>query len=598
MRRGSTVQAAMTTQVGCAAACTSIQQSGVKNMFPAQKNQKERKERMDHWGGWASTFLAVLSAALVAACGGGGGSADTSAGTAVASKTAVALTENEKAMRELEREDDDDDDKADANGNRKECKDRNNKTFRKLLDCVTLDGVRAHQLKLRDIALANNGTRVSGTKGYDDSADYAEKVFRDAGYKVTRQAFQFQSFIELPGTSLARTAPAPAAPIPTTIQSYSGSGNVTAAVSVPTGVLGCDAASFAGFPVGNIALISRGVCSFADKATNAAAAGASAVVIYNNRPGPLNGTLSDTFTLNIAVVSVEQTVGQQLAAVPGLVLAVKTSTIRGLATTSNIIAESKEGDADNVVMVGAHLDSVDDGPGIQDNGSGSAAILEVAVQMAKVKPRNKVRFALWGAEESGLVGSTRYVESLVPAEKDRIALYLNFDMIGSPNHVFFIYDGDNSDAVGAGPGPEGSAGIEKAFEAFYNKKGVPFKGTDFDGRSDYGPFIAAGIPAGGLFTGAEGVKTAAEAELWGGIAGTAYDPCYHLACDNYGNINLFALDVNSDAVAYATLQFAMTTEVVNGIKGKKLSPRIEKSLGGTEAGAVPRWKEYPERFTD
>jgi Zn-dependent M28 family amino/carboxypeptidase len=574
------------------------------NMFPVNRNQQglkgvqEPKERPSHWGGWAGTVIAVLSAAVLAACGGGGSSENSVAGTAVASKTELALSENEKAMQELQREDDDDDDREDANGKRKDCKDRNNKTFRKLLGCVTLDGVRAHQLKLSEIALANNGTRVSGTKGYDDSADYAEKVFRDAGYKVTTQTFQFQSFIELAGTSLSRTAPAPAAPISAVIQSYSGSGDVTAAVSVPTNVLGCEAADFAGFPAGNIALISRGICPFAIKATNAQAAGAAAVVIYNNAPGPLNGTLGDTFVLNIAVVSVEQTVGQQLAATAGLVLAVKTSTIRGLATTRNVIAESKGGDDDNVVMVGAHLDSVDKGGGIQDNGSGSAAILEVAVQMGKVKPRNKLRFALWAAEESGLVGSERYVESLVPAEKDKIALYLNFDMIGSPNHVFFVYDGDNSDAVGAGPGPDGSAGIEKAFEAFYNKRGVPFKGTDFDGRSDYGPFIAAGIPAGGLFTGAEGLKTAAEAELWGGVAGAAYDPCYHLACDNYGNVNLFALDVNSDAVAYATLQFAMTTEVVNGIKGKKLNPRIEKSLGGTEAGAVPKWKEFPERFAN
>ena len=576
-------------------------------MLSATKNQqgftgfqglKKPEDRERHWGGWASTVLAVLSAAVLAACGGGGSSTDASTGTAVASKTAVALSENEKAMQELQREDDDEDDKDEANGERKECKDRNNKTFRKLLDCVTLDGVRAHQLKLNEIALANNGTRVSGTKGYDDSADYAEKVFREAGYKVTTQTFQFQSFIELPGTSLAQTAPAPAAPIAALIMSYSGSGNVTAPVTVPTNVLGCDAADFAGFPAGNIALISRGTCTFATKATNAQTAGAAAVVIYNNRVGPLNGTLGETFTLDIAVVGIEQTVGHQLAATAGLVLAVKTSTIRGLATTRNIIAESKEGDADNVVMVGAHLDSVDKGGGIQDNGSGSAAILEVAVQMGKVKPRNKVRFALWAAEESGLVGSTRYVESLVPAEKDSIALYLNFDMIGSPNHVFFIYDGDNSDGGVSGPGPDGSASIEKAFEAFYNKRGVPFKGTAFDGRSDYGPFIAAGIPAGGLFTGAEGVKTAAEAALWGGIAGAAYDPCYHQACDNYGNVNLFALDVNSDAVAYATLQFAMTTEVVNGIKGKKLNPRIEKSLGGSEAGAVPKWKEFPERFFD
>ena len=175
-------------------------------------------------------------------------------------------------------------------------------------------------------------------------------------------------------------------------------------------------------------------------------------------------------------------------------------------------------------MVGAHLDSVNAGPGINDNGSGSAAILETAVQMAKVKPRNKLRFALWGAEEASLVGSTYYVNNLLQDERDRIALYLNFDMIGSPNHVFFIYDGDDSDAVGAGPGPAGSAEIEKAFEFYFHVRGIPFKGTDFSGRSDYGPFIAAGIPAGGLFTGAEGIKTADEAALWGGTAGQPVRP--------------------------------------------------------------------------
>jgi aminopeptidase Y len=219
-------------------------------------------------------------------------------------------------------------------------------------------------------------------------------------------------------------------------------------------------------------------------------------------------------------------------------------------------------------MAGAHLDSVPSGPGVQDNGSGSAAILEAAVQMAKVKPTNTVRFAWWGAEESGLVGSTAYVNGLTEEERDRIALYLNFDMIGSPNHVFFIYDGDDSDGAGAGPGPEGSAQIEQVFERYYDERGIPYLGTDFSGRSDYGPFIAVGIPSGGLFTGAEGIKTPEQAAIWGGTAGDQYDPCYHLACDTFDNISLEALDVNSDAVAYATLQFAMNTEIVNGVKGK------------------------------
>ena len=344
---------------------------------------------------------------------------------------------------------------------------------------------------------------------------------------------------------------------------------VTALAAPPADATpGCEAADFAGFPAGNIALIRRGNCTFAIKATNAYNAGASGVVIYNNAPGVINGTLGNGFTLNIPVTSVEQAVGDQLAATPGLVLRLKTDTFRGIATTYNVLAETQDGDPNNVIMVGAHLDSVNAGPGINDNGSGSAAILEVAEQMAKVKPRNKVRFAWWGAEESGLVGSTYYVNNLSQAERDKITLYLNFDMVGSPNHVFFIYDGDDSDAVGAGPGPDGSAQIEKTFEGFFTMAGQPYKGTDFSGRSDYGPFIAVGIPAGGLFTGAEGIKTAQEAAIWGGTAGQQYDPCYHLACDTFANNNDHALDVNSDAIAYATLQYAMNTSDINGERGK------------------------------
>ncbi len=343
---------------------------------------------------------------------------------------------------------------------------------------------------------------------------------------------------------------------------------MTASVSTVNAITGCNAADFTGFPAGNIALISRGACTFAIKATNAFNAGASGVVIYNNIPGIINGTLGNGFTLDIPVTSVEQSVGQALAGTPGLILRLKTDTFRGQATTANVIAETSGGDPNNIVMVGAHLDSVNAGPGIQDSGTGSAAILETALQMAKSNPKNKVRFAWWSAEEAGLVGSNYYVANLSQQEQDNIALYLNFDMIGSPNHVYFIYDGDDSDGVGAPAGPGGSAEIEKQFEAYYNTRGLPFKGTDFSGRSDYGPFIAVGIPSGGLFTGAEGIKTAAEAAVWGGTAGDQYDPCYHLACDTYDNINLSAFDVNSDAVAAVTLTYAMSTTEINGKRGK------------------------------
>ena len=243
---------------------------------------------------------------------------------------------------------------------------------------------------------------------------------------------------------LEQLAPAPAGPVNNVILSYSGGGDVTAAVSTVNDPLGCNAADFAGFPAGNIALISRGTCTFAIKATNASNAGASGVVIYNNVPGTLNGTLGSDFTLDIPVTSVTQAVGAQLAATPGLVLRLKLDTFRGIATSYNILADSAGGDPDHVVMVGAHLDSVNAGPGIQDNGSGSAALLEVARQMSKVTPLNKVRFAWWGAEEAGLIGSNYYVANLAAADLAKINLYLNFDMIASPNYVRFIYDGDGS----------------------------------------------------------------------------------------------------------------------------------------------------------
>lgn len=423
------------------------------------------------------------------------------------------------------------------------------------------------------IADANNGIRTSGTPGYDDTVDYVAALLEDAGYLVTIQPFQFQTFIALSPSILEQVAPAPAGTVANTILSYSGSGDVTAAVTALTApsldaTPGCEAADFAGFPAGNIALISRGACTFAIKATNAYNAGASGVVLYNNQPGDINGTLGNAFTLDLPVTSVTQDVGVQLAATPGLVMRLKTDTFAGIATSYNVLAETRGGDPNNVIMAGAHLDSVNAGPGIQDNGSGSAAILETALQMAKVKPRNKVRFAWWGAEESGLVGSTYYVNNLSQEEQGRIALYLNFDMIASPNYVFFILDGDDSDAVGAPAGPAGSAAIEQVFQSYYSQRGLPFKGSDFSGRSDYGPFIAVGIPAGGLFTGAEGLKTAEEAALWGGTAGEEYDPCYHLACDTYANVSQFALDVNADAVAYAVLQFAMNSQAVNGKRGK------------------------------
>ena len=231
----------------------------------------------------------------------------------------------------------------------------------------------------------------------------------------------------------------------------------------------------------------------------------------------------------------------------------------------NVIADTPGGRADRVVVVGAHLDSVTEGPGVNDNGSGSAMDLEIAKQMQAlgIKPTNKVRFAWWGGEEFGLLGAEHYVSTLPKSELKNIAVNLNFDMVASPNFVRFVYDGDGS-ATGT-KGPSGSGAVAKVFLDYFASQGLPVEATVFDGRSDYGPFIDRGIPAGGLFTGAEGIKSAQEAAIYGGTAGQPYDPCYHQLCDQWPtNINSTVFEQMADAAADATLQFAMTTSSPNG----------------------------------
>jgi Zn-dependent M28 family amino/carboxypeptidase len=236
-----------------------------------------------------------------------------------------------------------------------------------------------------------------------------------------------------------------------------------------------------------------------------------------------------------------------------------------------------------VVVSGAHLDSVLEGPGINDNGSGSAAQLEVALQMAElgIKPVNQVRFIWFGAEEAGLVGSAYYVSQLTKRELKNIAVMLNFDMVGSPNAGWFVYDGDASDTPSTGS--TGSGVVEDVFVDFFASIGRQTEPTAFDGRSDYDAFVAAGIPAGGLFTGAEDIKTAAQAAKWGGTAGVAFDPCYHQACDTYDNVNLTALDETTDAMAHAILTFAMTSSAVQGTDKASDNATYDPTFRGSQA---------------
>ncbi|MFD7083672.1 M28 family metallopeptidase [Streptomyces sp. NPDC002181] len=236
----------------------------------------------------------------------------------------------------------------------------------------------------------------------------------------------------------------------------------------------------------------------------------------------------------------------------GFTTTLQTFTSSG-ATGYNLIADWPGGDPNSVLMSGSHLDSVTAGPGINDNGSGSAAILEtaLAVSRAQLQPTKHLRFGWWGAEELGMIGSKYYVNNLPAAEKSKISGYLNFDMIGSPNPGYFVYDDDPT--------------IEQTFKNYYAGVGIPTEiETEGDGRSDHAPFKSAGIPVGGLFSGADYTKTAAQAQKWGGTSGQAFDRCYHASCDTSANINDTALDRNSDAIAYAIWNLGAATPVPPG----------------------------------
>ena len=458
---------------------------------------------------------------------------------------------------------------------------------KKLRDAVTVGGILAHERAFQRIANQNGGNRASGLPGYDASADYVKRRLSAAGYEVSEQVFTFPFFQELAPSAFSQATPtakdyAPLDPStsPATgdfsIMEYSGSGDVTAPV-VPVDVLvppgptpssstsGCEAADFAGFPAGAIALVQRGTCDFVVKAANAEAAKAGAVVIFNEgQPGRedvLNGTLGGP-DVTIPVIGTSFAVGEELvtAARAGEVTArVSTTTQSETRTTKNVFGDSVEGDAGKTAVVGAHLDSVPEGAGINDNGSGTAGILEIAEEMSDlgIKPRQKVRFAFWGAEESGLLGSEHYVETLTDEGREAIFANLNFDMIGSPNYVRFVYDGDGSAFDFAGP--PGSAQIEnEIFGRYFASQGLATLETQFDGRSDYKAFIDNGIPAGGLFSGAEGVKTPEQAAVFGGTAGLAYDPNYHQAGDTISNLSTKSLFELGDAAAHATLTLART----------------------------------------
>lgn len=453
-----------------------------------------------------------------------------------------------------------------------------------LREKVSVEHIRSHQKALQTIADNNRGTRVAGSSGYRDSVSYVKQRMLEAGYSVRLQDFPIAMTEDLSPPELKILSPTEQsfqALVDFASMSSAGKIEISAEIEavdllIPSpqpnsSTSGCEREDFAGFTRGNVALIQRGDCSFNVKARNAIAAGASGVVIFNEGNPERTAFLASRLeAIEIPVVGASFAVGNQLSnnilkGPTGIRVHMKIDISNEVHQVQNVIAESFGGDAERVVTVGAHLDSVFGGAGINDNGSGSSTILSIAQKYAELGlvPHNKLRFIWFGAEEFGLLGSEFYVDSLSTTEKGHILAMLNFDMLSSPNYARFVYDGDSSPL-----NPHGSAYIEKIFLEYFSAKGLVTHPTDFNGRSDYGPFIGAGIPAGGLFSGAEGIKSARLAQIYGGTAGAPFDPCYHRACDNFINtgetpasaLALQSLSELSGAAAHAVLSLSNTAD--------------------------------------
>ena len=398
-------------------------------------------------------------------------------------------------------------------------------------------GLGEHLDALARIARESGGDRAAGTIGDRRSRAYVAARLRAAGWRVREQPVRAGAFEERAAPRLG-LGDAPLRPRDDVRSlGYSGAGQVAGhlhVVGVRLGrerASGCRRSDFRALPRGDVALVQRGVCTFRRKVEHAQAAGAAAVLVVNDgRPGR---TAAPTGTLGsppvaIPALGVGTRTGAELLRAGARIVRVRVNARSEVLRTANVIAELPGGPQGRVVMAGAHLDSVPAGPGLNDNGSGVAALLEVAEGLgARGAPAGaRIRLAFWGAEEVGLVGSRRYVRGLASAERRAIAAYLNLDMVGSPNAVPAVYRGEDAR----------SRRIERILRTAAEREG-PVDSEEIGGRSDHAPFAAAGVPVGGLYTGAEERKTERQAREHGGQAGRALDPCYHEACDRRSNVD-------------------------------------------------------------
>lgn len=378
---------------------------------------------------------------------------------------------------------------------------------------VSTARMRQHLAALQRIADAHDGTRVSASPGYAASVRYVRDALAAAGFKPNVIPFPFTSYRER--RELARQL----TPVERAIRVEA----IDYSPSTPTGGLrgrvaaadsGCEPGDFAGTR-GRIAIASRGVCFIFQKAQNAAAAGAIALLVFNPEPGPIDATLGDPNASRIPVAAVEAPVARSLLSANGASVSLELTTEKRRTTSQNVIASTHE--RGPVLLVGAHLDSVLAGPGINDNGSGVAALLEIARVVRARAQGLAVRFAFWGAEEFGLIGSRAYADGV---DRSQLVGYLNFDMLGTRGGSAGVYKGR----------------FAKRMLAYFTQRGLSAEIVDLAGRSDHFPFEQIGVPTGGLFAGV--------------------NSCYHARCDRLAGVDMTLLKQLASAAAFGIASIA------------------------------------------
>lgn len=438
---------------------------------------------------------------------------------------------------------------------------------------ITEAAMLSHLQRLQEIADAHQHNRADGTPGFDASVEYVVNALRDKGFEVVTP-----ELIRLDTTSPGKptlTVAGMSYPVDqASLLVRTPAGGVTGPVVRPNRSAGCAATDYpATVPRGGIAVVSDAGCSVVVKHKVAAERGAAALIVVSlpSRNGAPAGLFTpdyyDQLTLPVAVTGRDGDSALRRATGP-VRLVLDTTTVK--ITSRNILAQTRTGSERDVVMVGAHLDGAPGGPGINDNGSGVAAVLETALQLGPAPAvANAVRFAFWAAEEQQLGGSTDYVFGLDRDQLNDIAVYLDFDMLGSPNPGFFTYDGDQSALpsrdIAPADVPVGSAGVERTLAGYLNLAGVRPADMPLSSDTDYSPFVVAGVPVGGITTGASQLKTTAQARLWGGKPGAPFDPNYHGPADTVDQINRRALALLGPAVAFAVANYAKSLGGPNGV---------------------------------